>query len=47
MISFLSIIGPSPVTLSRSEGSLAKGMEMLRFSQHDRVVTLPDVRIIL
>jgi len=28
-------IGPSTVTLSRSEGSVALGVEMLRCAQHD------------
>jgi len=32
-------IGPSTITLSRSEGSVALGREMLRFAQHDSTVT--------
>jgi hypothetical protein len=39
------IIGPSTVTLSRSEGSVALGVEMLRYAQHDRAVTQTDARI--
>ena len=47
------ILGPSTVTLSRSEGSLALGVEMLRgvyterseCAQHDRAVTQTDARI--
>jgi hypothetical protein len=39
--------GPSLVTLSRSEGSVALGAEMLRFPQHDKAMTLTDVRFIL
>jgi len=35
-------IGPSTVTLSRSEGSVAQGVEMLRCAQHDSAVTHKD-----
>ncbi len=35
------------VTLSRSEGSLATGRQMLRCAQHDRAVTPTNARIIL
>jgi hypothetical protein len=47
------IIGPSTVTLSRSEGSVALGSEMLRgvdpecnaWAQQDRAITYSDGRI--
>ncbi|HEY6410773.1 MAG TPA: hypothetical protein VIY29_25245 [Ktedonobacteraceae bacterium] len=39
------IISPSPVTLSRSEGSLALGVELLRYAQHDRTLTQTHARI--
>jgi hypothetical protein len=32
-------IGPYTVTLSRSEGSVALGVEMLRCAQHDNAAT--------
>jgi len=34
-------IGPSTVTLSRSEGSVSLGVEMLRCAQHDNPDLLP------
>ncbi|HLZ81033.1 MAG TPA: hypothetical protein VKP04_05320, partial [Ktedonobacteraceae bacterium] len=36
---------PPVVTLSRSEGSVSRGKEMLRCAQHDRSVTSTGVRI--
>jgi len=35
---------PLVVTLSRSEGSIALGVEMLRCSQHDSALLLPRHR---
>ena len=39
MTALTRLVLPRGVTLSRSEGSVALGSEMLRCAQHDRVVT--------
>ena len=38
--------GPCPVTLSAAKG-LARGVEMLRFAQHDRDVTPTEAQSIV
>jgi hypothetical protein len=39
------LLPPTSVTLSRSEGSVPLGVEMLRFAQHDSTVTYTASRI--
>jgi len=41
MTAWTRLLLPTGVTLSRSEGSIALGVEMLRCAQHDRAVLLP------
>jgi hypothetical protein len=38
-MAYNKLIRPSPVTLSRSEGSLSLSLEMLRSAQHDSIVS--------
>src|SRR6266581_2526515 len=41
MTIFSRLSSPTSVTLSRSEGSVALGIEMLRCTQHDNTMLLP------